>query len=270
MDGSPDRGPCWVDLMSSDPLVAQRFYSALFGWDLVQTEYLEPRGYSMFWKNGVPVAGLGSNSSGFTDSWTTYMAVQDVEVTLIDAVKHRGTVLMPSVGLGGLGTLAVIMGPGKAVVGLWETATLMAYQTPDAAGFALWHTLNSYRFDEVFNFYCTVLGWRPHLPAQPTSIRYATFQTGGGIRAVIFDAAAAGMRRPSRWWVSFGVPDVEAASRQIIGLGGRVVVAPIETPFGPMALVADPSGAEFYLAEPGHRPLVLPKDPWDISWVTEL
>lgn len=270
MDGIPEHGPCWVDVMSSDLDAAKRFYRTLFGWETTSTEYKEFGEYSMFVKDGIAVAGLGANSSGFKDSWTTYLAVEDIDATLAAVVKRHGKILMPMTDTGDFGKLAVIAGPGRAVVGLWQAGSFKGLNPPDAAGFPLWHTLNTYRFDEVFNFYCNVMGWRPQLPPPDAAIRYAAFQTGDSIRTAIFDAAAAGMVRPSRWWVSFGVPDVAAAVAWVEVLGGKVLVEPLETPFGKVALIADPGGAEFYVAEPGYRPILPPTDPWDISWVSEL
>lgn len=271
MDGIPDQGPCWVDVMSSDRAAAERFYRELFGWRCVPVNHEGFGDYSVFLKEGLPVAGFGANTSSFADSWTTYLSVEDVEIAQAEVIRHGGTVLMPTMDNGAFGKMAVMTGPGKAVVGLWQRLDYPGFRCLDAPGYPIWHSLNTYRFDAVFNFYCTIMDWIPQLPKERTEVRYATFRTGDSIRVLIYDAAAAAeMKKPSRWSVSFGVADLAESVRNVERAGGRVLVEPFETFFGGMALVADPGGAEFYLAPAGNRPLVMPRDPWDISWVSEL
>lgn len=256
--------------MSSDLAAAKNFYGELFGWDCTSLEYDGFGDYSIFSKDGMPVGGLGKNSATFSDSWTTYLSVDDIEAAQASVSRHGGTVLMPTMDHGEFGKMAVAMGPGDAVLGLWQRKSVPGFYCPDAPGYPIWHTLNAYRFDAVFEFYCTAMEWTPQLPLTSTSIRYGTFQTGNTIRAAIFDAAAAGMTRPSRWWVSFGSDDVDATVAEARKAGGQVLGKPIDTFFGKIALIADPGGAEFYVAQSGQRPVVSPTDPWDLTWVAEL
>ncbi len=270
MENFADQGPCWVDVMSSDRPAAERFYGELFGWQCTPVDFEGFGDYSIFRKDGAPVAGLGTNTPGFVDSWTTYLSVADVEQAQADVAKHGGTVLMPTMDNAEFGKMAIMMGPGKAVVGLWQRRDYPGFRCPDEPGYPIWHSLNTYRFDAVFDFYCTIMDWTPLLPEEKPQVRYATFQTGDSIRVLIYDASAAEPKKPSRWTVSFGVADLAESIRVVERTGGRVLVEPFDTFFGGIALVADPGGAEFYLTPTGNRPLAMPRDPWDVSWVSDL
>jgi uncharacterized protein len=52
---------------------------------------------------------------------------------------------------------------------------------------------------------------------------------------------------PSFWSVYWEVGDIDAAAGKIEALGGSVTSAPEDTPYGRLATVKDPAGAEFKL-----------------------
>jgi uncharacterized protein len=52
---------------------------------------------------------------------------------------------------------------------------------------------------------------------------------------------------PNYWLVYFTVPEVDAAHRSAIQLGGREIVGPFDFPGGRMSIVTDPEGAAFGL-----------------------
>jgi hypothetical protein len=82
----------------------------------------------------------------------------------------------------------------------------------------------------------------------PPDLRYTTLGEGDASMAGIMDASGllpAGV--PAHWAVYFGVADTDAALEQVGRLGGSVVAAPEDTPYGRLAAVADPKGAEFRL-----------------------
>ena len=47
---------------------------------------------------------------------------------------------------------------------------------------------------------------------------------------------------PSHWTVYFGVADADAACADVPQLGGAVVEAPMDTPYGRIATATDPTG----------------------------
>jgi predicted enzyme related to lactoylglutathione lyase len=55
---------------------------------------------------------------------------------------------------------------------------------------------------------------------------------------------------PAHWSVYFGVEDADASLANIVALGGTVVSAAEDTPYGRLATAADPTGARFKLVAP--------------------
>lgn len=50
---------------------------------------------------------------------------------------------------------------------------------------------------------------------------------------------------PPHWLTYFAVADVPASVDRLVALGGSVVAGPMDSPIGPFAVVADPTGATF-------------------------
>ncbi len=55
---------------------------------------------------------------------------------------------------------------------------------------------------------------------------------------------------PAHWSVYFGVDDTDAALAKIVDLGGSILMAAQDTPYGRLATAADPTGAQFKLVAP--------------------
>jgi predicted enzyme related to lactoylglutathione lyase len=81
--------------------------------------------------------------------------------------------------------------------------------------------------------------------------RYTTLGEGDAARAGIMDASEMlpeGV--PGEWSVYIRTDDVDAAQARVGELGGSVVRPAEDTPYGRLAAVADPSGAQFKLIGP--------------------
>jgi predicted enzyme related to lactoylglutathione lyase len=50
---------------------------------------------------------------------------------------------------------------------------------------------------------------------------------------------------PKGWLTCFAVANTDEAVQTVEGNGGRVIMAPMDTPFGRFAVVEDPWGAPF-------------------------
>ena len=55
---------------------------------------------------------------------------------------------------------------------------------------------------------------------------------------------------PSHWVAYFAVPDADAAVAAVDAGGGSVLMPAETTPYGRMAAVADPFGAQFMVMQP--------------------
>src|SRR4029079_18303105 len=97
-------------------------------------------GYINFSKDGVQVAGCMRNdgSTGAPDTWTIYLAAKDAAATVDAAGAHGGRVEMPPMQVMELGTMAYVVDPGDARVGVWQPGLHKGFGIYDEPGTASW------------------------------------------------------------------------------------------------------------------------------------
>ena len=250
-DRSPNGAPCWIELFTSDPDAAKAFYGALFGWD-AEAPNADFGGYSNFTSGGVRVAGLMRNDGGqgAPDFWTTYLAVPDAVATVEAAVAAGGQVHVPPMPVGDLGAMAAITDASGAFIGFWQSGTHRGYGRVAEVGAPCWHELHTRDYAAAVGFYRTVLGWDTKEIGDTDEFRYTQALSGGEPFAGVVDASAwqpDGV--PSVWLVYLGVADADATCAQAQELGGKVVEAPVDTPYGRMATLTDPTGTLFKIVQ---------------------
>lgn len=244
--------PCWIDLFSSDVPTAKEFYGGLFGWT-AEDSGPEYGGYVTFSKNGAVVAGCMANdgAQGAPDMWTTYFAVDDVAATVAAAAEHGGEVYLEGMDVPQMGVMAMLGDPGGATLGLWKATGHAGFGIVDEPGAPAWFELHTRAYDESVAFYEHVLDWATDVASDEPTFRYTTLGKGDEQAAGIMDASGflpEGM--PARWSIYFGTDDVDASVARAIELGGSVVDAAEDTPYGRLATVADPTGTPLKLRGP--------------------
>lgn len=253
---APAGAPIWVDLFSSDPDRSTAFYAGLFGWEAEEPN-AEFGGYVNFRSRGARVAGMVRNdgSQGVTDAWTTYLSTPDAAATVATAQAAGAQVLVEPMPVGDLGVMAAVMEPGGSFVGLWQPGTHTGSGRVNEAGAPCWHELHCRDYAGSLGFYRDVLGWETKTLGDTDEFRYTQVVADGEPVAGVMDSAAflpEGV--PSVWMLYLGVDDVDAACARAVELGGTVTEQPVDTPFGRMAQLADPTGAILKLhgvREPG-------------------
>jgi uncharacterized protein len=251
-ENAPVGAPCWVDLMSSDTERSRAFYTQLFGW-VAEAPNEEFGGYANFTLGGVRVAGCMSQQPGsvIPDAWSVYLATDDSARTLTDAVSHGGQVHVPAMVVGDLGTMAYVGDPGGASVGLWQPGLHRGFGVLAETGAPSWFELHTRDYDAAVDFYRAVFRWTTKTESDSPEFRYTMAVDGENGLAGIMDASAFlpdGV--PAHWSVYFGVADTDAALATIVELGGSVVMAAEDTPYGRLATAADSTGAMFKLVAP--------------------
>lgn len=248
---SPAGTPCWIDLYSSDPDRAERFYGAIFGW---AAEHTGPEfgGYVNFTKNGERIAGMMRNdgSSGSPDVWTVYLAVDDAKATTEAAIAARGTVYVEPMQVADLGTMGMIAGPDGAAVGLWQPGAHAGFGLDSEAGAPTWFELHTRDYAGSLDFYRSVFGWREIRTLSDTDeFRYSQLVVDGRESAGVMDASVyLPSGEPGVWRTYVGVDDVDAAVAKVEELGGSVREPATDTPYGRLAEIADPTGAVIKLS----------------------
>lgn len=255
-------GPIWIDLGTHDLDGAIEFYTALLGWEFGEGS-AEFGGYRMILKDGLPIGGAMTTLMGpegpttepqAPTTWCVYLRTADIEQTVARAVEAGAQIMVPTRPIADLGTMAIIVDPAGAVVGLWQPDTFDGIANCTQVGTPCWFENMTMDFDAASSFYRDVLAWDLH--ANPTQqeaapeVRYLTHGTGDETAAGMCEATAfLPEGTPSYWRIYFGVADMDASLEQLVRLGGAVIDPGGDTPFGRIATVADPQGAQFQLLE---------------------
>lgn len=263
-DARPRSGEiAWVDLCTSDPDAAGRFYGELFGWQL-QDPAPASGGYRIATLDGEPVAGILPSATELPlTAWSVYAATADAAVAVRRAVAIGAVELLPATATSGGETVAMLADPGGAALGLWQPADPSRGQARDRLGAPSWYENHTKRFEHTVDFYAEVFGLQSEAVADTADaeaapgeeeepFRYSTLRAAGRDPAFgVFDAAAdRPAELPSTWLVYFAVADADRSAERVIELGGSVSFGPEDSPYGRMATCVDPQGATFNLIQP--------------------
>lgn len=243
--------PCWIDLYSSDTDKAKEFYGRLLGWSAEPPEE-GFGGYFVFTKDGKVVAGCMGNSGeeGYPDAWTIYLTTDDAARTVNEAKANGGQVHLEPMEIASNGTMAMVADPGNAAVGVWQPGAMQGFEVRGEPGTGAWFELLTRDYEACVDFYRDVFGWDTHVAGDTPEFRYTTLGEGEGRLAGIMDASAfLSEDQPAKWFVYFEVENADTALAQVVELGGSIVDPAVATPYGRLAVVADPTGTTFKLVE---------------------
>jgi len=250
-DRAPLGSPCWADLWTSDVDGSRAFYSEVFGWEAQEAD---PQfgGYFMFTRDGVPIAGAMGDMGDMkaTDTWKIYLDTDDITKTVAAATAEGAELIVPAMPVADLGTQVVLIDPTGAPLGAWEPGTFPGFTVLGEHGSPSWFELLTRDYTAALDFYRTVFHWNLETVGDSDQFRYSVLKNpdAEGELAGIMDAGAflpEGM--PAHWSVYWEVDDPAATIATITTLGGSVVADLEETPYGRMATVSDPAGAQFKL-----------------------
>jgi hypothetical protein len=243
-----------VDLWTSDVERSRSFYSEVFGWE-AQEPSPECGGYFMFTRNGVPIAG-GMGDMGdlrANNSWKVFLATDDVAKTVELAEAAGAHVAAPPMTIADLGAQAVLVDPAGAPVGVWEPRSFPGFTVLAEHGAPGWFELLTRDYQASIDFYRSVFHWETKSHSDTEAFRYTMAYdpaTGTELAGIMDASGFLPEGTPAAWSIFFGVADADAAATRIEQLGGTVSRAPEDTPYGRLATVADPMGAQFKLVAP--------------------
>ena len=239
--------PSWVDLGTSDPAEASRFYSELFGWTIAEGPP-EAGGYRMCMLDDQAVAGLGPRmSADAPPSWSTYISVANADEMAAAIKDDGGSVLAEPMDVLDVGRMAVAADPGGAVFSIWQPRAHTGAGIVNDPNTWCWNELTTRDPQHSVEFYGAVFGWTATLLPAAGPDGYTEFHVAdrgiAGMMPVAGDAWPADM--PSHWMVYFAVDDCDAAVAKVEALDGEVIMPPKDVPPGTFAVVKDPQGAVF-------------------------
>jgi len=250
-DQAPVGSPCWADLWTSNVEGSRSFYSGLFGWE-AQEPSPEFGGYFMFTRNGVPVAGAMGDMGDMAanDTWKIYLQTEDIAKTLETAGTAGAQIVAPASPVADLGTQAVLIDPTGASVGAWQPGTFPGFTVLDEPGAPSWFELHTRDHSRAVSFYRSVFHLDANVVGDSDQFRYTTLRATGtevDLAGIMDSGAVLADGAPAHWSIYWEVDDADAAVARTAALGGSVVMGAVDTPYGRMATVTDPAGAEFKL-----------------------
>ena len=237
----------WHDLTTSDVDAAKKFYTALLGWDYVETTVLG-RPYSVAKLGTSSVGGIHTpnpDRAGKTAShWLSYMSVADVDATVTKAKSGGGAILAGPVDIGSIGRAAVLRDPQGAPFGLVHlSAGDPADPAAPVSGTFFWNEYLTHDLDATLAFYNGLVPYEVTASKSESGASYAVLKTGRA-RAGVFRLPDSKKDVPPNWLPYVLVSDPAALAARVAGLGGRVLLEPrAEHRKGSLAVVADPTGA---------------------------
>ncbi|WP_158893189.1 VOC family protein [Amycolatopsis anabasis] len=250
----PSGLPCWVELAAANEPAAQRFYAGLFGWDF--KEKPDPatvtKRYSIAYLGGVQVGGLYRATAGQPVGWTLHLAVHNT-VSTAEWVEHlNGRVMLGPMNIPGRGSILHAVDPTGAPVVFWQPADGWEFGTGLANMFA-GADLNTHDGASADYFFCKLFNYTSEQIGDAHSIDYAEWRLDH--QPVLYRYVMGPEYRPDtppHWMIYFEIDPArgaDAAAEDARMLGGTVVIQPYDTPFGRIAVLADPDGAVFSIID---------------------
>ncbi|GIH24674.1 hydrolase [Acrocarpospora phusangensis] len=240
--------PCWVDLSTANVDESVGFYGQIFGWTI---EFDEVGGYGQFYRRDKSVAGLGSTMGDGTPTvWNIYIATDDAAKSVELAREAGAEVIAEPMEITGEGTVAVFRDPTGAYAGVWQADLHAGAELINEPGAVSLLELVTDDVETAKDFYEQVFGWMAAAPAD----RYTPMLCDGSpVAGILRPDDQFPAEIPPRWLVYFGTASLDATIAQARGLGGRVLLGPIDMPgSGRFAVLGDPMGAPFAAWQPVH------------------
>ena len=112
---------CWNEILTTDDVKAQEFYTGMFGWT-AESKDMGPMGmYHCQMQDGKQVAGIMKNPmNGAPTCWLSYFLVEDLAAATIKAKGLGANAMMENTPIPGIGSFSMLADPCGAVFALFE------------------------------------------------------------------------------------------------------------------------------------------------------
>jgi predicted enzyme related to lactoylglutathione lyase len=237
----------WYDLLTENGEAVIGFYSELFDWEMIAHR----DGGWVIRHHGRLIGAIseidGTDTELEEGFWLIGIAVSDVDAAVGTATALGGRVDLGPETLAGFARYAVVLDLEDAPVLLVDPEVELG-DGPREGGF-VWAELWSQDPSEAAAFYGEVIGYERR-SIEVDGAPYLTLDTDGEHRLGL---VAAPLPTIEPAWVPYvGVRYLDDTLERVARLGGVVVLEPHpELGNGAVALVADPTGAAFFVYELG-------------------
>ena len=243
--------PNLIDFQTPDTKIAEQFYAELLGW---RFDEADPTGYRYArTHDGAVIAGVRQAAVDDPSVWTLYLSTDDISRTATLATESNGSVLHGPIDIPDQGHVAVIADSTGAVTGFWQPQPGWSFASHVPGAFA-WAELLTPDGKVADDFYAQLTGLASTQIGDGDTYDYAVWTPTGhespvvGRHQIVLPKGV-----PAHWRIYFTVdPDVgtDQTLANAVSLGATTVAEPSDIPAGRIAVLADPTGAQFALLTP--------------------
>ncbi|MFO1406783.1 MAG: VOC family protein [Steroidobacteraceae bacterium] len=242
----------WAELLTADVGTAAQFYGKVFGWTF--ETYGPPddfKTYTVVLAGGEPIGGMvyarPEHREKFPSSrWVGFFSVADVDAAATAVERSGGKVVIKPSVLGERGTEALFMDPEGGLFGVIHAADGDPGDYTGGYDQWLWAELWAADAQKMSAFYRGVAPFEVVDGAARGESSGYQLWSGGYARAGILERPA---RVPTTWLPYVRVRRVADTTAQAVAAGGRVVMQPTLFHGTQVAVILDPTGAPFAIAE---------------------
>ena len=190
---------------------------------------------------------------GIPPHWFSYVSVEDADATASRAVELGGTVFGEAFDVMDAGRMAIIQDPAGAVLAAWQPERHIGARRVNDPGCMTWNELQSRDPKKAAAFYSGLFGWEMEPIEQDGELVYVTIKNAGSSNGGIMPMAEPSTEQhgdaPSYWLTYFtALPDTDVVAG-VRGLGGEMLVGPLDIGAGRISVLQDPQGAVFAIFE---------------------
>jgi predicted enzyme related to lactoylglutathione lyase len=241
----------WVDLFTTDPVAATRFYSGLFGWT-ANTITQHGKAYTVFSNGSRPVAGLAPRPPSNTkrpSRWIGYIAVTNISSTLKLVTNAGGQVRAEARDFPQRGAQAIIADNEGSTVGLLQSTSGDSADDEPKPGDWNWFELFVKQPQVVAAFYRQVINYEMAPDLRTERKNDFLLSSGGLARAGVAPLPDREDAKPG-WLGVVRVTNIDETLARAVQLGGEVLVAPRAAAYeSRFAIIADSTGGTVGLVE---------------------
>ncbi len=250
----------WVELGTTDSAAAKKFYGGLFGWTFDDMPAGPGMVYTMC-KLGNHRAcalyemGPEMRKQGVPPHWLSYVTVDDVDAITAKAKANGGKAMKEPFDVMDVGRMAIVTDPTGAHLAFWQPKKHIGAGIWGDPGAMVWNELFTTNVDAAGKFYAQTIGWKTVSVDMGPMGTYTLFTKDGkrengrgGMMTIPPDMKGA----PPNWLAYFATDDVDASTKKVTELGGKVLAPPMDIPgnIGRFSIVQDPQRAVFALFKP--------------------
>ncbi len=241
---------CWNQIATSNIESAVVFYSALFGWELVEEDLGVGDQMVRLTLGDDFVVGIHQVDQDNAPHWQPHIAVADLNALLTRVRESEGAVLEEPHDLAPYGVMAEVADPSGTKSCLWSAKSFGGHGHIPKEGIPRWYTLHLPPIDpndeEAVEpdpgFWANLFGWSEI--SQEDEEHVFGDADGTSFASIVLPT---GDEAPHHGWIAFvAVEDVEKVCKDAIAIDGKLIVEPHRVDGkGSLAILADPQGAIF-------------------------